>query len=1250
MSLSAGMMGRIENKRGGAGRAALLAGVLALVCLSLVLSAVPAWGAFEQVGCFAGTGVEQCGKVQFEDFGEEVQLGGLGGMAVNYTGAGGVPKGTVYAAGWTLAQGTAGVVMFEPVPGGLRFEETWKVASEAGESYSRCGPLLGLNGEGKPEHPCTTRVNQPSQAMDVDVDQATGEVFVYDGLLTEAGRKVIVAYNADGSEEVTRFGERAPGSETISESPAKVHHSPLEGALAVNGAGDVYLFDQDDAEDHRLMEFRPDGSGGYEYVVGGDVGSGNPHRPSLPVADAAGHLYVASDSTYIEEYNPAFPSSPPVCTFRFGQGGITAVTVDPLTGNVFFYSYRVAAGSKGKTVHELGPCDEMTGRFEGPGGAAEVGQVEVLPERAELTGLAFDPQREFEAGRPVGTLYGGAPGGAPPLGLSVGEPGQSSLGYTFALTKESKPVVSGERVSRVRTSSAGLSAMVDPKAFDTSYAFQYETETEYSEDGGSFVGAREAPVNGAILKGGSGLQAVGVTLTGLIPGMEYRFRVVAGNHGCPSEHVEELCITEGEVERFRTFAAGVAGLPDGRGYELVSPAQKDGGQVLPGEPRVSSCGSESECKPGGHLGRYPSLSAPDGNTVAFEGTAFGPGAGLLENEYVARRDPDGGWQTVTPTPELLYSRGAKGAGYDMFSVDLGEAVLAQEQLQPPLAPGAPGEYEDLYAQSTVSPFTLDPVLDQAPPGREVDEFKVRFAGASADLSRVFFAANAALPVTGAPVAVDGGPAEFNLYEWERASGVLRLVNVAPDGSTEPGAVFGAGSAHAISEDGKRAFFSDQAGQVFVREDADRSREIPGSGPGAGFLAAAAGDGSRVLLSNGVLYDLESEESTDLSEDQEHVHKGGFLGLVGQSEDLSHLYFIDSEVLTGGEESCREPVLAGAAICETALSGKENLYSWDEGTTRFVATLAAGDGGGGSLDLAHDWASVPSDRTAEASPDGRYVAFLSQAPLTGFDSTGPCEANHAGGYVPALCPEVFLYDSQTGRLTCTSCNQTGAAPLGWSVLRLFYNAGEWLPQARYLTDSGRLFFDSQDSLSPQDINEGAEDVYEYEPSGTGSCTGTNGCVSLISSGSEGTDSNFLAANPSGSDVFFTTRDRLVSADTDQLIDLYDAREPHHPGETVGSPEALGSGSCQGEDCQSSSSTAPTPAAPPASAILTGPGNSTPPAVGGGSKPSVVVKACPRGKVRQHEKCVERPKKKPKAHSRQKRGKRRQAKHSPGRNGR
>jgi hypothetical protein len=1091
--------------------------------------------------------------------------------------------------------------MFFPEAGGLRFEQAWALFG-AGEPYDRCGPALGVDGEGKAKKPCFPAVDSPSsgQALDVDVDQETGEVFVLN--VGTPGSKLIVAYSADGSKELTRFGEEAPSGETIAESPQKLHDPAGPGGLAVGKAGVVYVYDQEGSQVvKRLMAFKPNGSGGYEYAgTAEDIGVGNPHRPTRPVADAAGHLYVASNSTFVEEYDPAHPAAAPVCTYEQKKGGITSITVNPLTGEPYFYSSRISEGFKTKTVHQLGPCNPATGKFEGPKGEAKVGQFEVTPERAELYGLAYDPADKLEATRAAGILYGGAPAPVPAAGLGTGEPGQSSLGYVFAAPKaQDQPAkVGGESVAKVTATGAELRAEINPEGIETAWRFEYETQAQFEADGESFAGAAEAPLGGGTLPNQKAALTVTAALAGLTPDTAYRYRVVAKSK-CSTVEPEKNCPVEGQTQAFHTFPATLAGLSDGRAWELVSPVRKNGGQVFPAEPQISSCGAGSDCKPGFAGGRFPMQSAPGGDAVAYEGSAFGNEGASNENAYVARRDPVTGWQTVNPTPQLLRSK--ISGGYKAYSPDLGQGLVAQEQTYPALSPAAPPAYENLYGQPTTSPFAVSPLMAGQPPHRNVLEFLLTYAGASTDLSRVFFAANDALTaaVPGiAPAALDGGAAKYNLYEFH--AGQLALVNVAPgNASTKAGASFGAGGAQAISEDGSRAFWSSETGQVFVREGAKATVAIPGSGPAAKFLAAA-GDGSKVLLTNGSLYDLETKASTDLT-----AGKGGFLGLLGQSEDLSHAYFVDTAVLTGAEQSCREGV-GGEEICEAAQAGKDNLYARSGATTSFVARLAAGDNGGG---LAHDWEPLPSQRTAEASPQGRYLAFLSQAPLSGYDNTGPCEGK-GGAYVPAPCPEVFLYDSQTQELSCPSCNPSGERPFGWSVLRRLHNSGGWSPQPRYLFDSGRLYFDSQDSLSLADTNEGWEDVYQYEPAGVGSCEREGGCVSLLSAGHEATDSNLFAVDATGKNVFFTTRDRLALKDTDDLIDLYDARE----GGGIAAESETGRGECQGEACQGPPVSAPNDPTPGSSGFE-GAGNVT-------EQPTATPKPCAKGKVKRRGKCVAR----------------------------
>jgi hypothetical protein len=1097
--------------------------IAALLCL---LAAQPALAAYEQVDTFAGNPGELHSNSEEAAWPEEVQLGGVGGMAVNTTGAGGVPPGTVYATSNTLDRG-ARIGRFNPDGS---FSESWTFTENEdktkGDIKERCGP------DGEAAHPVCKSQTNGNTSIDVDVDQTTGYVYVLNGSLFTPGRNLVHVYSADGSELITEFGVLAATGETIATSPGKIHETS-KGGIAIGAAGAVFVQDDDRfSERRRLMAFKPQSPGDYEHYVyagqGSDVETEPIINPRRPVADAVGDLYVMN-TNLIAKLDPSQPNNPVVCEFGFPKAHLDALTVNPQSGEVFFYS------DADKKIHQLSSC-EAGGEFK------EVASFGFEPKRFELSAMAYDPTRRFDPGRPVGTLYAGAPSGEG--GKEEGEKREVSLGYIFAPPPEFPPVVESQAVSHVTASTAELGAQINPKGPPTDYVFQYETQAEYeaNEPADRFAGAREAPPGGGLLgEGPKGLSAA-ASLIGLQADTTYHYRAVATSHCSPAEPAK-VCETAGAEQTFHTFPAEAPGLPDERVYELVSPALKGGGQVLPVNPGLSSCGPESSCKPGDVWFRFPIQSTPDGDAIAYEGSPFSDAGAVKENEYVSRRDPKAGWQTTTLSPKL---QGGEG-GYKAFDTALSTGLLAQSN--PPLSsPEAPPGVANLYAQQTANPLAISPLLVAEPPNRTgSSEFRLTYAGAAADLSRVFFEANDAL--TGetpfAPEAKDGGAAKFNLYEWESATGQLRLVNVMPGNATsEAGASFGADAANTISDDGSRAFWSDGAGRLYVREGAEATKAIPDAGK---FLTAAT-DGSKVLLADGHLYDLETEATTDLTEG-----KGGFQGLSGQSEDLSHVYFVDTEVLTGEEENSE-----GAK----AQAGKFNLYAWAQGgNARYVATLTTGDGNGLNVTRTADWTPLPSKRTAEASPHGRYLTFLSEARLSGYDNTGPCKSDHAGGYAQSACAEVFLYDSATGELTCPSCNPTGVLPLGNSSLASISTGTTLLPQPRYLTDQGRLYFDTRDSLVVNDTNDGVEDVYQYEPSEVGGCKRKAGCLNLISAGREPIDSNFFAIDESARSVFFTSRDQLVLKDHDDLIDLYVAREKGGiPAETE-----VARSECQGEAC-------------------------------------------------------------------------------------
>lgn len=611
--------------------------------------------------------------------------------------------------------------------------------------------------------------------------------------------------------------------------------------------------------------------------------------------------------------------------------------------------------------------------------------------------------------------------------------------------------------------------------------------------------------------------------------------------------------------------AQAASLPDGRVYELVSPADKSGGigGVFPNGAVVH----ETE-----QFGR-PLQSSPDGTAVTYFGEDFYQPRFGNNDQYLSRRGSTG-WSTLNLSPP-----GANGSRFRGFAPQLTTGVVDSEDS---LTATAPAGYNDLYATgetsftalSTVTPPNRTPAtFGYAIPGERTGR-EPRFAGGNSGtettqaFSHLLLAANDAL--TGAtafaPPAVDGGKDLNNLYEW--IGGSLRLVNVLPDGTTEPQASFGtdygdgynneyySNLSHVISADGSKIFWTDEnAGSandhnLYVREDGLTTRLISAGGA---FQTASA-DGSKVFFTKeSHLYErnLAIESTVDLST------SGGVEGIVGASEDGTTIFFVSTSVLAAG-----------------AQEGQPNLYlsrerAPGERVLHLVATLApqdnhvAGFYGVGATPFGV-WYRTFAGRVAEVSPNGRYLAFVSESSLTGYDNTDAVKERRDD--------EVFVYDATAGSLACVSCNTDGSRPTTSTPLPAPVDG---LYQERYLNDSGQVFFSTPDSVVPQDTN-GLSDVYEYE----------RGHVYLLSPGNASYEAVFADASETGNDVFFTTRQPLVPTDGDQIVDLYDAR-------VAGQPETGAPPPCSSEICREAAA-APPSFQPPLSAGFSGPGNQSPPA--------------------------------------------------------
>jgi hypothetical protein len=782
----------------------------------------------------------------------------------------------------------------------------------------------------------------------------------------------------------------------------------------------------------------------------------------------------------------------------------------------------------------------------------------------------------------------------------------------------------------VSLESATLRAEINPLGLPTSSFFEYVSEAQFQASG--FADATRAPAAGVLDFGsGEGPVTHGVTISELSPGVDYRYRLVTDDPLLSGAIASEpltlrTFATPGGIgscpgnEVFRIGAS--ATLPDCRAYEMVSPVNKENGNIrVIGEATTALPATLDEAAVGGEELTY-------GSYRPFGGAA----SGALTSQYIASRGASGWTSQAISPPRARLDLGALGTldnEFRMFSPDLCDAWLATVA-EPPLAPGAVQGYSNLYrrqnegcgqegyeAVTTVAPMVVKPQL-----------YRVELDGVSADGTEALFTAPENLAGTEAPALAALGEEAREVQLYAHTSEALRFVCILPDGApSETGCAAGtvANDGHsrfgsvqnAISADGQRVYWSSHesyegTGRLYLRlnpmqkqsrvaagectqvKDActlDVSREAEESaGAEKSTFWLASEDGGTALFSvesasgGGVsdLYKFTLEDAAGKPTTHTTLIAHKALGVMGASENAEWVYFASEEALTGEEANSQ-----GAK----AATGQPNLYVDHEGAVKFIGVLARGE-------FHRDHAAIslqPVYRASRVSASGHDAVFMSFADMTSYDN-----ADAANGAADA---EVYEYDAMAdggeGLLRCISCIPTGARPVGRNIAQ--ENAPEerasgllpgWEDMfygPRVLSEDGsRVFFDSFDALTLRD-SDGVEDVYEWERPGTGSCTEADsaysvqdeGCIYLISLGTSPADSELVDASPSGSDVFIRTLSSLVPQDPG-LVDIYDARvEGGFPSPPAAPAE------CEGEACQSPPS-APIDATP-ASAVFEGPGN-------------------------------------------------------------
>lgn len=870
--------------------------------------------------------------------------------------------------------------------------------------------------------------------------------------------------------------------------------------------------------------------------------------------------------------------------------------------------------------------------------------------------------------------------------LKATNAGGSEEASTTFTTPAIAPGVRDFGAGPVHSESASLNGEVNPHNSASVYWFEW--------------GAADCAANpcqaipvGEDAEAGSGGKYLHVSelLSGLSPSTTYHFRLVVQS---------AAGITEGLDQTFTTPAAESAGcanearrveqnsthLPDCRTYELVSPIDKNGADVVSSTGRIHA--------------------ATDGNALIFAslaGFADAQGSGV-DVDYLSERSAVGptGWSTHAITPQqgplTIVGIGGVGAttGYDAeFTPDLSRGIYRYFGARP----------EDANVQSVPNLYLRDDLRIPGPGNFDLLTQSVtplnpsfpntqRLKGASTDLSHVIFQSRYNLTAD----AVGGS---LKLYEWE--SGTVRLAGILPNGAAASAS--GAGgvptesltySLRTITADGSRILFTDpNTGSLYARIDGavtvqlNASERLIADAPQAATYETASTDGARIFFTtNEALIDTDVNGDNDLYMWERATHDeiqdvtvdatsgtftldyngqvtaplafdatadavkaaivalpnigsgdievtggpgalgggtpyavrftGAFAGanvaeiaadasglsggaatagavttqpvrnltlisrdtaggdapnptgVIGASEDGSYIYFLAFGQLLR-EAGSQEEFQNGAGI-----------YAWHDGELRYIGWLLAARDIRVNSTTSTQW-NGNGTLTSRVTPDGLQMLFMSHSDEGLKGRGGFVGADHGSTctYDPLpSCREFYVYNADGGTLRCASCHV--GAPATGDALAFFREnnggSGNTYHLSHSLTDDGRfVFFGTVDALVPQDTNNKL-DVYEYD-----SVTETQ---RLLSSGTDPHDSYFMEATPSGSDVYFTTKERLSAWDIDEAYDVYDARIG---GGFPEPPPTIAP--CGGESCRTAAPSAPSVNAP-GSGSLVGSGNPKP----------------------------------------------------------
>ena len=460
----------------------------------------------------------------------------------------------------------------------------------------------------------------------------------------------------------------------------------------------------------------------------------------------------------------------------------------------------------------------------------------------------------------------------------------------------SPPSIDAQWAASVGSAEATLRAQINPHYWSgstgtTTYYVQYATaacvpakEHASEEDWGAACVKERPATPGAALGGGvvnEDVVTAVVSLPGLAPATAYRYRFAADNDSPPPGGVEVFGVggkpgEDGRAASLTTYPSAEApntecpnqalrtgfsaSLPDCRAYEMVSPLDKEGGDIAVRIAGSRFTAQQDQSAASGEALTYSSYRA-------FGGAQSAP----FSTQYIARRGA-GGWssQNISPPQEgesVLPSATVNlDAAFKSFSPELDEAWL-NTFTEPVLAPGGQPELANVYrrddatgeyqACTSAKQEGLPPPEDRSGP---------KLLATSADGRHAVFRVEARMTPNAASSANE------QLYECTPQTGGpggLALVSVLPDGvaselantagtaNTGWGVDLGRAGSYreAVSGDGQRVYWSASPpkalgagapGTLYLRLNStapEESKRVNGAASGVGdTVGPAAGEG------------------------------------------------------------------------------------------------------------------------------------------------------------------------------------------------------------------------------------------------------------------------------------------------------------------------------------------------------------------------------------------------------------------------